>query len=116
MLKNKWIMAEREAASGTWVIKAEADVEHELVISDRGRCRMCGRITRWRCACVAQSLCEPGKPRRKEASALYLYPDSKHRCLILHFEGVTPASKKRQTVLQRWKRSSVVSSSSSAND
>ena len=115
MLTNKWIMAEREAASATWVIQAEADVEHELDSCDRGRCRMCGRITRWRCAHVAQSTCEPGKPRRKEASALYLCPASKRRCLIFHFEGVTPANK-RQTALQRWKRSSVVSSTTSAND
>ena len=51
MLANKWIMAEREAASATRVIQAEADVEHELVSCDRGRCRICGRITRWRCMC-----------------------------------------------------------------
>ena len=30
ILTMKWIMAESEAASATWVIQAEADVEHEL--------------------------------------------------------------------------------------
>ena len=29
----------------TLVIQAEAEVEHELVICDRSRCRMCGRMT-----------------------------------------------------------------------
>ena len=28
-------------ARATWVILAEADVKHELVSCDRGRCRMC---------------------------------------------------------------------------
>ena len=65
---------------------------------------------------MAQSPREPGKPRRKNTSALYMCPASKRRFLIVHLEGVTPANKKRQTALQRWKRSSVVSSSSSAND
>ena len=64
---------------------------------------------------MAQSSHVPGKSRRKEASALYLCPASKGRCLILHSEGVVPTNKKKQRALQRWKRSNVTSSSS-AND
>ena len=75
-------MAEREAASTKWVTQPDADVEHELVSCDRGHCRMCGRITRWRCACVVQPPREPGKPRRKEGSAMYLCPASKRRCQL----------------------------------
>ena len=66
MLTYKWIMAEREAASATWVIQAEADVEHELVSCDRGRCRMCVRITQWRCAWWPNPLVNLGSPEGRK--------------------------------------------------
>ena len=84
MLTNQWIQEEREAACRKVILcdeEEDTDTVHELVHCDRGHCRMCGVVTQWRCACTPQSGSASGK-KRNDASAMFLCPVSKRRCLI----------------------------------
>ena len=104
MLTNQWIQEEREAACRKVIPcdeEEDTDTVHELVHCDRGHCRMCGVVTRWRCACTPQSGTASGK-KRNDASAMFLCPASKRRCLILHIKGVKPQNLKQQSALRRW--------------
>ena len=104
MMTNQWIQKEREASSRT-VIPCEEEEDdhtvHELLHCDRGHCRMCGVVTRWRCACTPQSVTTGGK-KRSDGSAMFLCPATKRRCLIMHIEGLNPQSLKQQSALRRW--------------
>ena len=104
MLNNKWIIAERNATCTSRSVQPEQDcnVVHQLINCDRGHCRMCGLITRWRCECLPQSPPAPGAKRRKDGSAMYLCPASKRRCLIQHIEGNAPVNLKKLAALQKW--------------
>lgn len=104
MMTNRWIQEEREAACRKVMPcdeEEDNDTIHELVHCDRGHCRICGIVARWRCACTPQSGTTDAK-KRKDASAMFLCPASKRRCLILHIEGVTPQNLKQQSALRRW--------------
>eukprot|EP00731_Ephydatia_muelleri_P014420 Em0008g140a len=99
MLTNQWIQEEREAACRKVIPcdeEEDTDTVHELVHCDRGHCRMCGVVTRWRCACTPQSGTASGR-KRNDASAMFLCPASKRRCLILHIKGVKPQNLKQQS-------------------
>ena len=43
-----------------------------------------------------------GGKKRNDASAMFLCPASKRRCLILHIEGVKPQNLIQQSALRRW--------------